>query len=133
MPCRCNSAHAKSSPRIPICFFDSVAGIAHLRTEACVRRLESCRVAEICGNRRLERCGKPIDERPSITAPSSSAIPALLFASRPKATLVCPTYQLLASGLFLGGASQLGGSRAPALVELRCGFGSSSVIRDASA
>jgi hypothetical protein len=29
MPCRSNSAQAKSSPRTPNCFFGSVAGMAH--------------------------------------------------------------------------------------------------------
>jgi hypothetical protein len=47
MPCRSNSAQARSSPRTPNRFFDSVAGIAHLRTEACGRPRESCMVAEI--------------------------------------------------------------------------------------
>jgi hypothetical protein len=66
-PAAPNSAQAKSSPRTPNCFFDSVAGIAHLRTKACAHRAETCRATEICGNALVSGCGKrpPRPARPA--------------------------------------------------------------------
>jgi hypothetical protein len=38
IPCRSNSAQAKSSPRTPNCFFDSVAAIGHLQRKHAYAR-----------------------------------------------------------------------------------------------
>ena len=46
----------KVSPRTPNCFFGAVAGIAHLGSEACVRRSESCGLTKICGNHPVMTC-----------------------------------------------------------------------------
>ena len=47
---RSNSAQAKILTTSTYRRFDSVAAIAHLRTEACGRRLELCGPTKTCGN-----------------------------------------------------------------------------------
>jgi hypothetical protein len=58
MPCRSNSAQAKSSPRTPNSCLNSVDGIAHPRSEACVHRPQIVRGHQTCGKSPPKGCGK---------------------------------------------------------------------------